>query len=256
MFPNTKEELPVKAWIYQDGNQLKKHGKEKTSWYVGWYDPEGGRHGQSCGPGTKGHKKAEQLQEKISAQLLTGTYETNSKKTWEEFRKEYEDKVLPGLAITSRSLIITSLDTFERIVRPKRMSTIKTNTIDEFTAKRRQESGKKRGDLISPASVNKDLRHIRAALKKAHRWGYITSVPCFDMEKEPFKLPTYVTPEHFAIIYKACDNATIPSDQPYPASEWWRGLLVMGYMTGWRISDMLGLRREDLDLDAETAITR
>lgn len=30
----------------------------------------------------------------------------------------------------------------------------------------------------------------------------------------------------------------------------------MGYMTGWRVSDMLGLRREDLDLDAATAVTR
>jgi integrase len=30
----------------------------------------------------------------------------------------------------------------------------------------------------------------------------------------------------------------------------------MGYMTGWRISDMLGLRRDDLDLEAGTAITR
>src|SRR5262249_13766701 len=29
-----------------------------------------------------------------------------------------------------------------------------------------------------------------------------------------------------------------------------------GYMTGWRISDMLGLKREDLDLDAGTAVTR
>ena len=30
----------------------------------------------------------------------------------------------------------------------------------------------------------------------------------------------------------------------------------MAYMTGWRIGDLLGLRREDLDLDAGTAITR
>jgi integrase len=30
----------------------------------------------------------------------------------------------------------------------------------------------------------------------------------------------------------------------------------MGYMTGWRISDMLALRRDDLDLDAGTAVTR
>jgi len=30
----------------------------------------------------------------------------------------------------------------------------------------------------------------------------------------------------------------------------------MGYMTGWRISDMLGLKRADLDLTAGTAVTR
>jgi integrase len=30
----------------------------------------------------------------------------------------------------------------------------------------------------------------------------------------------------------------------------------MGYMTGWRIGDMMGLRRADLDLDAGTAVSR
>jgi integrase len=30
----------------------------------------------------------------------------------------------------------------------------------------------------------------------------------------------------------------------------------MGYMTGWRISDIMGLRREDLNLEAGTAISR
>ena len=33
-------------------------------------------------------------------------------------------------------------------------------------------------------------------------------------------------------------------------------LLVFAYMTGWRISDMLALRREDLDLEGGYAITR
>src|SRR6476469_4311033 len=47
-----------------------------------------------------------------------------------------------------------------------------------------------------------------------------------------------------------------PAGLSYPAADWWRGLLVFGYMTGWRISDMLALRRADLDLDAGYAITR
>lgn len=48
----------------------------------------------------------------------------------------------------------------------------------------------------------------------------------------------------------------MPSTLPYPAADWWRSLIVVGYMTGWRISDMLGLRRDDLDLEAGYAVTR
>lgn len=81
-------------------------------------------------------------------------------------------------------------------------------------------------------------------------------VPKFRMVKEPGKLPRYVTPEHFALIYTACNVAVRPEGLPYPAETWWQALLVFNYMTGWRISEPLALRREDLDLEAGTAITR
>jgi integrase len=72
----------------------------------------------------------------------------------------------------------------------------------------------------------------------------------------PIDLPTYVTGDPFAAIDKACETARMPTNFPFPAADWWRALVVMGYLTGWRISDMMGLRRADLDLDAATAITR
>jgi integrase len=84
----------------------------------------------------------------------------------------------------------------------------------------------------------------------------LARVPDFTMQKVTKKLVTYVTGEHFAAIYRACEQAKRPRDQPYSAADWWRALIVMGYMTGWRISDMLGFHRDDLDLDAGTAITR
>ena len=93
-------------------------------------------------------------------------------------------------------------------------------------------------------------------MRKAHRWGCIASIPYFDLEKEPKKLPNYVSPEHFAMIYSGCGSASVPGDLPYPAADWWRGLVVTAYMTGWRVSELLALRREDVDLDAGTAITR
>ncbi|MBL8796187.1 MAG: tyrosine-type recombinase/integrase [Planctomycetia bacterium] len=245
----------MKAWVYQDAKQVKKYGVVQASWYVGWLDPAGKRRCQSCGPGATGQKNADKLKRKIEAELLTGTYHLNSKKTWSEFRAEYEDKVLPGLAVRSREEIRAALGHFERISKPVRMAAIKTNTIDSFIAKRRQEPGKKKGDRVSPATVNKDLRHLRAALRKAKRWGYVVEVPAFDMEREPGKLPTYTTPEDFAKIYEACGHATRPAGMPYPAVEWWRALIVTAYMTGWRIGSLLALRRDDVDLDKATAIT-
>ena len=164
--------------------------------------------------------------------------------------------MLPKLAARSRPEVLTSFGHFARIIKPVRMSTVKSATIDDFAAKRRQEKGKKKGETVSPATVNKDLRHLRATFRKAKRWGYIASVPDFDLEREPKRLPTYVSGEHFAAIYAACDAARMPEGLPYPAADWWRGLIVMAYMTGWRISDLLGLRREDLDLEGGYAITR
>jgi integrase len=231
-------------------------GADRAPWYAGWTEPDGRRRSQSCGPGAHGKQVAERLSHKLTAELMTGTYQLNDRKLWEDFRQEYRDRVLPGLAVRSRTLTETALNHFERIVKPLRVFAISTGHVDDFIAARRQEKGAKKGELVSPATVNKDLRHIKAALNVAVEWGYLKNLPRFRMEREPKRLPTYVSGEHFAAIYKACDAARMPTGLPYPAADWWRGLMVVGYMTGWRLSDMLGLQRQDLDLDAGYAITR
>jgi integrase len=244
------------AWIYQDDKQVKKHGPDKASWYVGWIDPEGKRRCKSCGPGDEGKRNAEKLRRRTEAELMTGTYNQKIKTTWETFRREYEEKVLEGLAPKTRASARSSLDAFERHVKPVRVFCLGTGAVDEFVSKRRRDPGMKRGSLVSPATVNHDLRHLKAALTVAHDWGYLPAMPKFRMEKAPKNLPTYVTGDHFAAIYRACEHARMPTNFSFPAADWWRALVVMGYMTGWRISDMMGLRRADLDLDAGTAITR
>jgi integrase len=244
------------AWINQDAKQVKKHGADAASWYVGWIDPEGKRRCKSCGPGEQGKRNADKLRKKREAELITGTYQANSKTTWDDFRADYEAKVLGGLAVRTREEVTAALDHFERIVKPKKPAAIKTTTNDGIIADRRSEAGKKKGDLVSPATVNKDLRHLRAALAVAQEWGYLSTLPKFRMEKTVKKLPRYMPGDHFAAVYTACEHATRPAGKPYLASDWWRGLLVAGYMTGWRIGELLALDRQDLDLDGGFAITR
>src|SRR5262249_8957560 len=86
-------------------------------------------------------------------------------------------------------------------------------------------------------------------------WEYLAKLPRFRFEREPEKLPTFVPPEHFTLLYGACDRMKHPAGLSYPPGDWWRGLLVTIYMTGWRIGQTLALAREDVVLDAGPAVS-
>lgn len=242
-----------KAWIYQKKAQVEKLGADKAPWYVGWREPDGRQKGKQCGA----KRDAVKLRDRRHSELVTGTYQMNTQKTWDEFRRELEEKVFGTMTPQTRRITVGALDNFTRIAKPLRVHFIRAQHIAEFVAERSKEHGVKRDSLISVATVNKELRHLKAVLRIANDWKYLPELPRFKMLREPVQLPTYVTGEHFAAMYRACQSARLPRDVPnVVAADWWRGLLVFAYMTGWRINEILSLRRDDLDLEGMTAITR
>ena len=248
-----------RVWIFQQKKEVARKGAAAASWYVGWYDLQGKRHSESCGAGSRGKSQAEKRLRRIQSELDTGVHQPNNRKAWAEFRTEYEERILSGLAPKTQDAATDSLGHFERIVRPGRVQAITTAVLDEFIAKRRQEAGLKPGSVVSPATINKDLRHIKAAMRVAREWGYLPEVPKVRMVKEPQRLPTYVTPDHFDLIYsKACDLAKFPKVEgaAYSPADWWRALVVTAYMTGLRVGELLAVRTEDLNLDAGELIAR
>lgn len=131
-----------------------------------------------------------------------------------------------------------------------------SDRVAEFVSRRRRERGKQKDSKVTPATLNKDLRAIKAAFRKAAAWGYVTQVPSITFVREQQTLPTYVLPEHFIAIYRACDqSASKPASRAQPA-DWWRGLLMFAYLTGWRIGEILSLTWDDVDLGTGTAKTR
>ena len=137
------------------------------------------------------------------------------------------------------------------------MNGIRTRTIDTFKAKLLERRGRKQGSKMSHANVNKHLRHLKAALRKGpHVWDFLPKLPQITFLDEPEKLPVYMTPEDFDATYKACEYATLPAALPYPTSDWWRAIMVLGIMGGLRISEMLNLPWDDVHLDEGNLVVR
>ena len=254
--------MDKRAWVGQLKRQVAKQGQDKASWYVFWNDPEtGAQQNKSCGPGKVGKSAANKLADTIHSQLVTGTFQSHERERWESFRSRFDQHVDSMFAGHSKKAILLSMRTFERIAKPKFMKAINADLVDKFIASRLAETTTRKGPdgkhkKVSPATVNRELRYLKAAMKLAADWQFIEKAPRIRFLKTLEKRPTYVTPEHFAAIYKACSAAKMPGNIPNVSpADWWRGLIVFLYMSGWRIGQTMKLRWDSVDLEAGTAVT-
>ena len=232
----------ARAWVYQRPEQVRSLGEDKAPWYVRWYDPEGAQRSKSFGRGAAGKRLAKEHADKVHAQLVTHTYRPNAGKTWSEFRQEYEALITPNISPRTLREIRNAFSHFERLVSPKSVQGVTAEVMDRYGAKRLLEG-------VTPATANKEMRHIKAAFKRAKKWGFSTEAPEVQFLREPKRIPCYMPPEDFARLYDTCDQALYPTGLPCSAADWWRGMLMLLFMTGWRINQALALRRADVNLE-------
>ncbi|MFN9364389.1 MAG: hypothetical protein ACK6CE_06250, partial [Planctomycetota bacterium] len=91
-----------RVWIFQYKKEVAAKGEADASWYVGWYDGQGKRHAESCGPGSRGKNLAEKRLRRIQSELDMGSHHPPSTMLWADFRKQYEEQVLSRLEIGSQ----------------------------------------------------------------------------------------------------------------------------------------------------------
>ena len=141
------------VWIFQQPKEVRARGAAGASWYVGWYDLDGNRHSESCGPGARGKNNAEKRQRRIQSELDTGIHQPRNRRKWSDFRKQYTEQILQGKAFKTQQEAEVSLNHFERLLRVGQMTAITTQAIDDFVARRRRERGRKPGSLVLQPST-------------------------------------------------------------------------------------------------------
>lgn len=231
----------ARVWIFQQPRDRNKLG-DKAPWSVGWYEGDR-RRSKKLGTKTAARDYATRLEASMNVDEFSGLVPI----TWEKAKAEYLADKLGVRRPGTRTQAEIAFRHVDRILAPKKPGDLTRQALAKFARERSEE--KRSGRQISPATVNKDLRQIRAFLRECVERHYVHKCPKIPFVKEPDRIPTYVTPEEFGKIYAACDVATEPAEQGFTAPDWWRAYLIFLYLTGWRAMEPLSLTKEDVDWD-------
>lgn len=241
------------AWIFQDRKQGKAGG-----WYVGWYQ---GR--RRCSKRVGPRKLAEAFRAKVENEQFQRGQGMQVEKPWDEFVTEYMAQGMrAGVREASRIEAERSLRTFGRIAQPRLVNEIDQRTLDHFATERAKEPGKKPGERVSFETINKELRAVRAALRKAVKWNCLAVVPDMPWCKGDRIEKRLVADEHFLAMLdylRSKPKLKFPREHELKncsAWEWWYALILTAWVTGQRIGALMRLRWSDVDLENATALSR
>jgi integrase len=215
---------------------------KSPNWYLRWWEPKPNGEGwKERWKSTKTivKKDAERQRRRLERELEGGR-KAHDDPPWEEFVELFLDVYGVRRPKTTMSLYEHCLNAFGKLAKPKRLSAVTRILIEDFANDRIYLGA-------APATVNRDLRHLRAALRWAKRRGLLGGAPDFHglFLKEPRKRPTIIPEEDFAAILAALKEPRLKLK--YRPAAWWRVFLYLSYYLGVRRGELLALSWSDVD---------
>ena len=116
----------MKTWIFQ-----RKKGKGNP-WSIGWYTASGTRKEKQIGKRALANRFRLEKENELS-ESAAGLVDRD----WAVFRREFEEQILPGLAIETGTTYRIAMNHLESICQPKKVSDITAKTLDIYIAARR-----------------------------------------------------------------------------------------------------------------------
>jgi len=161
---------------------------------------------------------------------------------WDDFVQLFIEKHASRKPATTLEFYERGLRNFTMAIQPKKLSRITVATLEDFADLRLQKG-------LAAATVNRDLRHLRAALRWARRRGFLSVVPDFGSVfiKEHRKKPTIIPEDDFLAMVSALKSPIVQLKKR-PAN-WWRVFLYLAHYLGVRRGELLSLSWDDVKFD-------
>lgn len=150
--------------------------KDRANLMMRYEDPMTGKQ-IARSTGTTKKREAERIAAKWEAELREGRYQKPSLWTWQEFRDHHNEHLLAGMKVGTTIAYDSTLNVFERLANPQKLSDATTTRITAFATALREQGR-------SVATVARHLRHLKAVLRWAHRQGLLLKLPTIDMPKQ------------------------------------------------------------------------
>jgi integrase len=217
-----------------------KYGVKVTSkiWWMRWRQD-----GRDCreSTGTRNKKRATRLAVERMQAFERG--ETVLRQiTWTKAKEEFVKHKASVCRSSTPDTYGWSLAAFERIAKPSNLARVDVRMLQRFAAGRSDED-------CSAATVNKDLRAVRAFLRWAVEQRYIWTVPAFKTAwvRADIKQPVVIPLAEYQGWLAALDSGKLRLTKR-PAA-WWKVFAQLAYWLGMRRGEILGLCWSMVDLE-------
>ncbi|MCA8985374.1 MAG: site-specific integrase [Planctomycetaceae bacterium] len=224
---------------------LKLPNKKSPYWYLRWweYSEELGQWKERWkSTRTSVKKKAEELRRELERELDGGKVH-ESELSWKDFVELFMERHAARKPLTTQDAYRKSLDIFTKLGRARRLQEVTHAVLEDFATARLKQG-------MAPATANRDLRHLRAALKWARRRGYISEAPDFHglFIKEDRKKPAVIPEEDFLAMVRALRSSDLKLTRC--SADWWRMFLYLAYYLGMRRGELFGLEWKHVSLES------
>src|SRR5262249_7426268 len=148
-------------------------------------------------------------------------------KPWAEFVEQYQrDHCKLMRSERSREEAKRVLELFGERMSPRYVDSVTFAMLTEYAAKRLADPGMKNGDTLSPETLRKEFRTLRAALETAVELNYLRAVPKVPDIEAVQTDKRHVSQPHFDAMLTALDADPSPVAYPFvgdyggDGSEW------------------------------------